>query len=88
MLHHVNLINMIFHIIKPTGIPMLSRNPWGVSCRGTYPNRTRASTRCIALALTQEVFQQAFLRGQSGSSVELWGILGCLWNVHTQLDKE
>lgn len=30
------------------------------SCQGTYPNRTRASTRCIALALTQEVFQQAF----------------------------
>ena len=29
------------------------------SCQGTYPNRTRASTRCIALALTQEVFQQA-----------------------------
>lgn len=36
----------------------------------TYPNRTRASTRCIALALTQDVFQQVL--EEFPSHVELY----------------
>ena len=37
-----------------SGLPI---SMWAAT--GTYPNRTRALTRCIALALTQEVFHQA-----------------------------
>ncbi|CAK9108780.1 Probable GMP synthase [glutamine-hydrolyzing] (GMP synthetase) (Glutamine amidotransferase) [Durusdinium trenchii] len=44
--------------------------PWQVDLVGTYPNRTRALTRCIALALTQEVFHQVL--EEFPSHVELY----------------
>ena len=61
--------------------------PGSVGRPGTYPNRTRASTRCIALALTQDVFQQAaffagiFFCGTLGNV----GLLGC--SYPTRLDR-